>query len=272
MTENPAVKKYEAEQITVLTGLTAVRKRPAMYIGDVSLRGLHHLVYEIVDNSIDEAMAGFCTRIKVVLHPDNSVTVIDNGRGIPVSIHPKYKISAVEVVLTKLHGGGKFDLNSGLLTSGALFFYSIGLTAYGGTKILQACFFALKDTVTPTKNSILNLLMNIGLIVIFIFIFRLKISGIALATSISGICSFLVLFFVLFKRLGGFEEKRIAESFLRILAASLGMGLVCFWVEQELNIFWALPAGAVAYLIFCFIFKVSEMRELWAWFLRPKFR
>ncbi|MFH1682427.1 MAG: DNA topoisomerase (ATP-hydrolyzing) subunit B [Candidatus Woesearchaeota archaeon] len=102
-------KSYEAEQITVLTGLSAVRKRPAMYIGDIGIRGCHHIVYEVVDNSIDEAMAGYCDRIKVLIHTDGSITVEDNGRGIPVSVHSKYNIPAVEVVLTKLHAGGKFD-------------------------------------------------------------------------------------------------------------------------------------------------------------------
>src|SRR3989344_8795227 len=118
MTEEKDKSSYKAESIKVLEGLDGVRKRPSMYIGSTGKDGLHHLVFEVVDNSIDEALAGFCDEVEVIINKDGSVTVKDNGRGIPVDKHPIYKKPAIEIALTKLHAGGKFEKSAYQISGG----------------------------------------------------------------------------------------------------------------------------------------------------------
>jgi putative peptidoglycan lipid II flippase len=181
-------------------------------------------------------------------------------------------------IIATIFEGGKFDKYSTQVTADILFFYSIGLFAYAATRIVQSCFFALKDTVTPTKVAALALVANVVFCVLFMF--PLKLGGIALATSISGIASFFYLFYLLRKRLENFPLQELLVCFSRILAASMLMGVVCYFsghtnfffpensLMRSLNLVITIIIGLVSYTGFCFLLRVKEMQDLWKWVLQ----
>ncbi|MCM8796265.1 MAG: murein biosynthesis integral membrane protein MurJ [Candidatus Omnitrophica bacterium] len=234
----------------------------------------------------------FSTALSQAVLPTFSLQSLTEGRvelkrtlcwAIRVTIFIMIPVSVVFMVLANplvsaVFGGGRFDVSSARLTASALFCYSIGLFAYGSTKILQSCFFSLRDTVTPVKVSGIALAINVVLNTAFMF--PLKISGIALATSISGIISFIILFRLLEKKIGDFGSKQISLSFLKILLAAASMGGTCFFLYQEVikRLSWHWLVGLaitvaialLSYAGFCFIFRVKEMEELRLWILQRR--
>jgi len=232
----------------------------------------------IFSNSLSQAVLP--TFSQQALEPDQKKLKATLGFGLRMIFFLMVPASAAFMVLSdplvkNLFGGGRFDLHSVRMTADALFFYSIGLAAYGGVKILQSCFFSLKDTVTPTKVSVLALIINVCLNAILMF--PMKLSGIALATSISGITSFCVLFYILRKKINGFDYRALFPSFIKIALASIGMAAVCYlasrWdpgirnhiLARGFKLLFPMICGIIAYAGFCFALKVEEIRKLVIW-------